>query len=144
MEAVGTLAIGVELQLVPVGEGGRESALKGGCAPTDRFTYRPNWGIPTWGAGEQTAGPVLGFSTTDIQPGETARAVLVPTIPDHLPAWRGVSPGEILRMYEGPRVCGFGTVVWVEPASWPMPPYEQEQFTAWLKGEGNPGLRRLR
>ena len=62
MEAVSTLALGVELQLVSTEDGGRETALKGGCAPSDRFTYRPNWGLPVWGTGEQTAGPVLGFS----------------------------------------------------------------------------------
>lgn len=143
MEAVGTLAIGVELQLVPTGDGGRETALKGGSAPGDRFTYRPNWGLPVWGVGEQTAGPVLGFSADDIQPGDTVRAVLVPTIPDHLPGWRKVEVGEVLRMYEGPRVCGLGTVVWIEPATWPMPPREQDQFTGWLKGETGPGVRRL-
>ncbi|MEV6284298.1 hypothetical protein [Kribbella sp. NPDC051770] len=132
MEAVSTLAIGVELHLVPTAEGGRDTALSGGHALADRFAYRPNWGLPRWGPGEQTAGPVLGFSTTDIQPGESTRAVLVPTIPDHFPTWRMVQRGDVLRMYEGPRVCGLGTVVWVETASWPMPAYEQEKLTRWL------------
>jgi hypothetical protein len=143
MEAVSTLAIGVELRFVSSGEGGRQTTLRGGFAPEHRFTYRPNWGLPGWGDGEQTAGPVLGFSEADIQPGDAVRAVLVPTIPDHLPGWRKVQAGELLRMYEGPRVCGLGTVAWIEPASWPMPAGEQEQFSGWLNGESGPGVRRL-
>ncbi|ONI68027.1 hypothetical protein BWI15_33780 [Kribbella sp. ALI-6-A] len=135
MEAVGTFAIGVDLRFVSTADGGRATPLRGGSAPEHRFSYRPNWGLPGWGDGEQTAGPVLGFSAVDIQPGDTVRAVLVPTIPDHLAGWRAVRPGDVLRMYEGPRICGFGTVAWVEPATWPMPADEREHFTGWLLGD---------
>jgi hypothetical protein len=128
-----TLAIGVDLQLVPTADGGRQNPLRGGCAAENRFKYRPNWGLPGWAEGEQTAAPVLGFSRIDIHPGEAVRAVLVPLFPEHVPAWRDVGPADELRMYEGARICGRATVVWVEPATWFMPDDQQERFTQWLK-----------
>lgn len=132
MEAVSTLAIGVNLHLVPTAEGGRQTPLLGGCAPENRFRYRPNWGLPGWADGEQTAGLVFGFSRVNIQPGEDARAVLVALFPEQVPAWRDVQPGDQLRMYEGSRTCGRGVVCWVEPATWAMPDEEQQHFARWL------------
>ena len=35
-------------------------------------------------------------------------------------------------MYEGLRLCGVGTVLWVEQATLPMPDDEREQLLAWL------------
>jgi hypothetical protein len=126
------LAIGIELHLVSTNEGGRQTALLGGCEPQNRFKYRPNWGLPGWAEGDQTAGPVLGFSRSNIQPGEDARAVLVPLLPEQVPAWHEVEPGDTLRMYEGSRTCGRGVVVWLEPATWYLPNDDEVRFARWL------------
>lgn len=134
MDPFETLAIGLELRLVPTAEGGRQTPLLGGSAPENRFTYRPNWGLPGWADGEQTAAPVLGFSRSDIHPGDTVRAVAVPLFPAEVPAWRTVAVGDTLRMYEGSRICGYGVVAWVAPATWHMPIDEQEEFSRWLAG----------
>lgn len=132
MEPVRTVAIGIDLDLVPSNEGGRQTPLLGGYAAKDRFTYRPNWGLPGWGDGEQTAGPVLGFSRTNVLPGDQVRAILVPLFIDHAPEWLDVRPGAVLRMYEGASVCGFGHVRWIKPATWHMPEDEQESLAGWL------------
>jgi len=117
---------------LPTGDGGRETPLLGGYAKENRFTYRPNWGLPGWTDGDQTAGPVLGFSRTNIRPGEQVRAVLVPLFLDHAPGWLDVEPGDMLRMYEGARVCGHGPVRWVEITTWRMPEEEQDRLVGWL------------
>jgi hypothetical protein len=49
MEPVSTVAIGIDLDLVPWNEGGRQTALLGGYTKEDRFTYRPNWGTSRLG-----------------------------------------------------------------------------------------------
>ncbi|MEV7962517.1 hypothetical protein [Oerskovia paurometabola] len=132
MDPVSTVALGIELHLVPTAEGGRRSPLLGGSEPGVRFTYRPNWGLPGWPDGDQTAAPVLGFSRVDIRPGDNVRAVIVPLFPVEVPTWRGVVAGDELKMYEGSRICGRGYVVWVEEATWPMPEDEAERFVRWL------------
>jgi hypothetical protein len=78
MELIPTVAIGINLYVVQTAEGERNIPLLGGSAVKDRFSYRPNWGLPGWADGEQAGAPVLGFSRQDIQPGETARAVIAP------------------------------------------------------------------
>lgn len=100
MEPIETVAVGLELRLVPTDEDGRQAPLLGGSAQDNRFTYRPNWGLPGWAEGEQTAAPVLGFSRSDIRPGDTVRAVAVSLFPAELPAWRDVVVGDELRIYE--------------------------------------------
>ena len=132
MDPAAVLAIGVDLDLVSTQDGGRRGPLSGGCATGSRFTYRPNWGLPGWPDGEQTAGPVLGFSRSDIAPGERTRAILVALFVDRIPAWHEVTPDDVLRMYEGPRVCGVGRVRWVKPATWQTPALEQARLVEWL------------
>ena len=136
MEPVEVLAIGVDLELMSTQDGGRQRPLPGGSEVSSRFTYRPNWGLPGWPDVEQTAGPVLGFSRTDIRPGDRARAILATLFLDHVPAWWDVSAGDELRLYEGSRVCGLGRVRWVEPATWPMPEAEQSRLAEWLLDAG--------
>ncbi|MGO4249452.1 hypothetical protein AB4Y87_19740 [Paenarthrobacter sp. RAF54_2] len=130
MDPTTTWALGIDLLLLR--EGGRQSPLLGGHAVENRFKYRPNWGLPGWPVGEQTAAPVLGFSKENIQLGESARAVIVPLFLDSVPAWAEVRPGDELRMYEGPRICGMGTVLWIERATWPTPADDQERLATWL------------
>lgn len=132
MDPAAVLANGVDLALVSTHDGGRRAPLPGGFASGSRFTYRPNWGLPGWPGGEQTAGPVLGFSRSDIAPGEHTRAILVAVFVERVPAWHEVTPDDVLRMYEGPRVCGLGRVRWVEPATWQMPEEEQARLIEWL------------
>lgn len=134
MDPVRTIALGIELHLVPTAEGGRQTPLLGGCEPSSRFTYRPNWGLPGWADGEQTAAPVLGFSRSDIQPGDDVRAIIVPLFAVEVAAWQDVAVGRALRMYEGSRICGRAVVIWVKPASWPMPKDDEEQLAGWLAG----------
>jgi hypothetical protein len=132
MESVSTVAIGIDLDLVTSEDGGRQTPLLGGYAKENRFTYRPNWGLPGWADGDQTAGPVLGFSSTNVHPGDRTRAILVPLFIDHAPQWLDVRPDDVLRMYEGARVCGYGHVRWAKPATWHMPEDEQERLVDWL------------
>jgi hypothetical protein len=133
MELLPTVAIGISLYVVPAADGGRDTPLLGGYAVETRFNYRPNWGLPGWADGEQAGAPVLGFSREDIRPGETVRAVIAPFFFEGVPAWRDIVPGDELRMYEGRRICGRGTVIWVRPSTWPMPEEDQERFTRWLE-----------
>ena len=132
MGPIRTLALGINLHLVLTAEGGRHTPLPGGCAPEDRFTYRPNWGLPEWPDGDQSAAPVLGFSRVDVNPGDDVRVVIVPLFPTEMPAWHDVGGGDELRMYEGSRICGRGVVAWIEAATWPMPDEEKDQFSRWL------------
>lgn len=136
MDSIQTVGLGLDLHVVSTDGGGRRTPLLGGFAPENRFKYRPNWGLPGWADGEQTAGPVLGFSRTDIQPGEDARAVIVPLFPGHVPAWLDVEPGDTLRMYEGSHVCGRAVVRFTVPTKWFMPEEDQERLVKWLAEPG--------
>jgi hypothetical protein len=133
MEVIATVAVGIDLAFVPTADGGRQNPLLGGSTVETRFTYRPNWGLPGWVDGEQTAAPVLGFSQEDIQPGESVHAVIAPLVVERVPAWKALRPGDELRMYEGLRICGRGTVIWVKPSNWPMPEVDQVRFTRWFE-----------
>lgn len=126
------MALALDLHVVSSEEGGRQTPLLGGSGPEGRFSYRPNWGLPGWADGEQTAGPVLGFSRLNIRPGEDARAVIVPLFFEQVPAWHEVGPGSVLRMYEGSRVCGRAVVVWVVPVTWPIPHEQEDRLIQWL------------
>lgn len=131
METTDTLALGIDLKLVSTNEGGRETPLLGGHEPEKRFTYRPNWGHPGWPDGDQTAAPVLGFARSNIIPGESVRAIIVPLFVD-VGQWREVREGHELRMYEGSRICGRARVCWIKHATWRMPVEEQEALLSWL------------
>jgi len=132
MEPTRTYAIGIELRVVTTADGGRNTPLLGGNTPGVRFQYRPNWGLPGWPDGDQTAAPVLGFSKTGIELGSHVRAIIVPLFSENVPEWHNVTEGDELRMYEGSRICGHGTVAWTQPATWPMPVDEQERLIEWL------------
>jgi len=133
MELFPTVAIGINLRVVPTAEGGRDTPLFGGSAVKTRFSYRPNWGLPGWADGKQAGAPVLGFSRQNIQPGDTVLAVIAPFFFEGVPPWRDVAPGDELRMYEGSRICGHATVMWVRPSTWPMAEEDQERFTRWVE-----------
>lgn len=133
MEPFDTLALGIGLSLVATADGGRHTPLLGGCSRERRFNYRPNWGLPDWPDGEQTAAPVLGFADENVAPGDLTRAVIVPLFPQHVPAWHDIRAEDSLRMYDGTRIHGLGLVRWVERCTWPMPENEQERFADWLR-----------
>ena len=129
---VETVALGLDLRLARTEDGGRQTPLLGGHDEQHRFQYRPNWGLPGWQDGDQTMGPVLGFSRSHIHPGEETRAVIVAVLIESVPDWRSVGLGAELRMYEGSRICGRAIVRWVEPATWLMPIDEQARHAQWL------------
>ena len=131
VETIDSLALGIHVKLVPTAEGGRATPLLGGHEVGHRFTYRPNWGLPGWPDGDQTAAPVLGFSRSNIAPGENARAIIVPLFRE-VGRWGDVNDGDELRMYEGSRVCGRARVCWVRATTWPMPLDEQDRLVQWL------------
>jgi hypothetical protein len=110
----GLPVLGIRLTLTATAEGGRGTPLHGGSDPSARLGYRPNWGLPGWRDGRQTAAPVLGFTSVDIRPGDSTSAVIVAWFADEVPEWWYVEPGEVLRMYEGRRVCGTATVLWTD------------------------------
>lgn len=132
MDPFVTLAFGVDLHLVSTAEGGRHTPLLGGTEKQNRFNYRPNWGLPGWTDGEQTAGPVFGFSTIDINPGDDTAAIFVAVFRDNVPEWELVEVGDVLRMYEGSRICGVATVRWIELTTWPATEADESRFTSWL------------
>lgn len=98
MDLVSVLAIGIDHGL-RTEAGGRETPLLGGYDKPNRFTDRPDWGLPGWSDGEQTASPVLGFAGTTIHPGERVRAILVPPFLDRAHGWR--IQGDRVRLAAG-------------------------------------------
>jgi hypothetical protein len=133
-----TYAFGVHLRLTTTEEGGRSAPLLGGAGPGSRCRYRPNWGLPWMTPPEQTGAPVLGFSGENIHPGADARVVIVPPYPGMVPEWSRVAVGAVLAMYEGPRVCGHGRVLWRRETQLPMPVCDEDRFRAWVMDPAAP------
>lgn len=127
----GGLAIGLNLTLAPTAAGGRRTAVTFGR----EFAYRPNWGLPGWSAAEQAGAPVLCASRSCAGPGDRVRVVIVP-LPGMLGDWHHVRVGDELAMYEGPRVCGTGVVLWVEATALPISEAEAGRFCARLADTG--------
>lgn len=125
-------AFGILLQLTTTEQGGRRAALPGGAAPTNRFTYRPNWGLPQMVPPEQTGAPVLAFSRETVRPGEQVHAVIAPPFPQMVAEWSRVNVGDVLPMYEGSHVCGHGRVLWRRKTGLPMPDEDADRFSAWV------------
>ncbi len=121
------LAVGLDLTLVPTGEGGRSTPLR----VDTPLRYRPNWGLPGMTGTDQTGAPVLCSSASLLAPGEGARAVIIPLSDAHLVNWRLLDPGDTLRMFEGARICGHATVRWTENTSRPVPVSDEARFRAW-------------
>lgn len=130
------LAFGIDLTLTSRAEGGRTTPLIGGQETSRRFQYRPNWGLPGWPDGEQTAGPVLGFSRREIAPADEVQAVFVALFVEHAP-WSTVGVGDVLRMYEGARVCGVAKVRWVERCTWSPAEEQMSKWDEWLDAQGS-------
>lgn len=128
----GLPVFGIRLTLTSTGEGGRRTPLPGGSEPSARFSYRPNWGLPGWRDGQQSGAPVLGFATSDIAPGDTTAAVIIAPFVDATPEWRSIVPGDVLRMYEGSRVCGTATVLWTDQTDSMGDATEQERLLGLL------------
>lgn len=99
--------------------------------PVREFQYRPDWALPRGPKG-LTAAPVVGFSRLPVAPGETVRAVITPLWPQSLPVWRAVQVGDVLRMREGARVCGLGTVLHIRDVVLPLAEGEVAAIRAWL------------
>lgn len=133
------LAVGVELTLLTTEDGGRRHPIGGDEYPPCR--YRPNWGLPGMRPPEQAGAPVQCFGHFPVMLGDTLRAVLIPLAPE-LPGWRDLRGGEVLPMYEGARVCGRATVVWIGAVTLPLPESDAASFAAWARGgyeTGPPG-----
>jgi hypothetical protein len=126
-----TLAFGLDLCLTTEYEGGRRTAIGGVEQPVGHFQYRPDWALPLADGG-LSAGPVVGFSKPTVAPGDRVRAVIVALVPHSLPWWEQVEPGAVLPMHEGPRVCGYGTVVWRRSVSLPLTEADTSLVQTWL------------
>ena len=122
------------LFLKPTLDGGRKTALAGGSGPESRYQYRPNWGLPGMDPPDQTGALVLAFSRTNISPGESVRAVIIPPFPAVMDQWAEVQPGTRLPMYEGPNVVGVGKVLWVRECDLPLSPRDEATYRAWAEG----------
>ncbi len=127
------MVLGLRLRLTATAEGGRQSPLRGVGPATEGYPYRPNWGLPGMGALEQTGAPVLGFSDDEVTPGQETHAVIRVLVPSMLPEWERATVGTELPMYEGPRVCGRGTVLWRELATLPLAEDAEDRYRAWLR-----------
>jgi hypothetical protein len=121
------LAIGLDLTLVPTAQGGRSAPVRFDTP----LGYRPNWELPGRTGTDQSGAPILFSSARLLAPGDSARAVAVPLTDAHMAEWRLLSRGDKLRMFEGPRVCGYATVRWAENTSLPVPVTDQARFRAW-------------
>ncbi|WP_024288941.1 hypothetical protein [Cellulomonas sp. KRMCY2] len=127
-----TFAFGVLLRLTKTEQGGRRTPLLGGARRDAKVQYRPNWGLPQMAAPDQTGAPVLAFSKEDIHPGDEVRVVIVPPLPQTVSEWSHVAIGDVLPMYEGPRVCGHGRVLLRRDTYLPVPDQDDERFRAWV------------
>lgn len=132
------LVFGVSLRFHTCEEGGRSKPL--GVPDTEyvRYQYRPNWGLPEMTGTDQVGAPVLWLQHYPANLGETLRAVIVPLAPGSLHLWRRVEPGDSLRMFEGPRLCGQAVVEWVRSTVRPVPDEEADRFVAWAEGGEQP------
>jgi hypothetical protein len=124
------LALGLDLRLLTSGEGGRRSSLLLD-AP---FRYRANWGLAGMPDLEQVGAPVFCSSVATLPPGGRARVVIVPMVDQSLRLWRGVRAGDAIRLFEGARVCGLATVVWVADTWRPVPARDEARFCDWVSG----------
>ncbi len=130
------LAIGVDLTVLTRAEGGRRNPIGGdGYTPCG---YRPNWGLPGMTPPAQTGGPVQCFGHHPVLLGDTLRAVLIPMFPDEVPGWHDLRGGEVLPMYEGSRVCGRATVLWIRAVTLPLPEPDAARFAEWARGGPEP------
>lgn len=127
-----TIAFGIDLRLTATKDGGRTAPL--GNSPGAKFTYRPNWGLPSMTPPhEQSGAPVLAFSRDVVLPGQSVYAVVVPPFPEMVDRWDlEVQPGVVLPMYEGARVCGHGTVIWRRNITLPLDRAEEQRLRTWL------------
>jgi hypothetical protein len=59
--------------------------------------------------------------------------VIATFFPEMVDQWNlEVEPGVVLPMYEGPRVCGHGTVIWRTNIMLPLEEREEQRFLSWL------------
>lgn len=130
------LAVGVELTMLTTAEGGRHNPIGGDEYPP--CGYRPNWGLPGMTPPEQTGAPVQCFGHFPVMLGDTLRAVLIPMFPEEVPGWHDLRGGEELPMYEGARVCGRATVVWIRAVTLPLPESDATRLAEWAKGGHEP------
>ncbi len=64
----------------------------------------------------------------------------MPPFPEMIPQWRAeANPGVVLPMYEGSRVCGYGTILWVEDIRTPLTDADKVRFDTWLHSQ-EPGF----
>jgi hypothetical protein len=127
-----SLAVGLRLRLTTADEGGRRSPIGLGMEPIGRFQYRPDWALPH-ATDDLTAAPVVGFSQSPVEPGDTVRAVIVSLWPQSLPLWQELEVGDVLLMHEGPRVCGHGTVLCTKPVTLPLGADDTSAVETWLR-----------
>ncbi|MGE3075887.1 MAG: hypothetical protein AB7N24_08375 [Dehalococcoidia bacterium] len=92
----------VQLEVLPVEEGGRHGHIFSG--------YRPNWWIGHQNNGEKAYNDaeVTLLGREWAFPGETVTVALQPVAPEY---WDHVKRGAVIEMCEGAKVCGYGTVV---------------------------------
>lgn len=133
------LAVGVELTVLTTAEGGRHNPIGGDGYPP--CGYRHNWGLPGMTPPAQTGAPVQCFGHDPVELGDTVGAVLIPMFPDDVPGWHDLRGGEVLPMYEGSRVCGRATVIWIEEVALPLPATDAARFAEWARSglERDPG-----
>lgn len=136
-DSVPWLALGIDLRMTRTEDGGRRKPL--GVVPYVPLQYRPNWRLPGMPHPEQVGAPILCFGSLPLHPGDQTLAVIIPLVDLSLPLWEAVSVGDELRLYEGARDCGSGTVVWVARTLRPLPDEDADRFCAWTQGGPAPG-----
>ena len=84
---------------------------------------------------EQVGAGISCLGRTPLAPGDAARAVIVP-LPSTAEHWRThVSDGDVLVLYDGPRVSGRGQVEWVQETPWPGDSEADERLRRWCEDD---------
>lgn len=127
--------VGLDLRFTSPDEGGRTTPL---VTSGERFAYRPDWLLPGATLPDLSGAPVLAFSTETGTVGPVERAVIRNFNPEATPRWRRLVIGDTIKMHEGSRVCGRGTVKWLgETRAWP-PEAGLYALELWAREGGEP------
>jgi hypothetical protein len=120
------LAIGLDLTAIPA-DGRPQTPL----LVTEPLHYRASWELPGLAGTSQAGAPLLCSSASTLAPGDSARAVILPLTGAHLSQWRLLSPGDQLRLLDGPQVRGHAVVRWSQNTSLPVPSTDTNRFSLW-------------
>jgi hypothetical protein len=132
------LAIGLDLTPAISAGGSRQTPL----LVIEPLRYQASWALPGMtGGAERLGAPILCCSSAwTVAPGSTARTVIIALTDSDLSQWRQLSPGDLLRLPDGPQDRARAVVRWTETTRLPVPVTDIARFETWTKsGDERPG-----